>query len=184
MNDCHSLENKINCGVPQGSVLGPLLFLIFINDIPLVRSKMKSYSSLFADDLSSFFIFNKINKPLIKEVNKYLEDLTNWLAKWRMIMNVNKCCYTIFSKSGNKNNKFAKQLRINLNLKGELIPYNKEPVFLGITFDEYLCFNKHIEQLRKKSRIRINIIKILSHLNKTKLINIYKALIGSLFNYS
>ena len=97
-------------------------------------------------------------------------------------MNAKKCCYTIFS------GKSKTGISLNLKLKNDTIPYNRNPVFLGITFDECLCFNKHYENLRVRALKRLNIIKIFSykswHLNKHTLVNLYRSLIGSIFDYS
>jgi hypothetical protein len=97
-------------------------------------------------------------------------------------MNASKCMYTIFSDGGRGG------INLNLRLFGEEIPYNPEPVFLGITFDERLCFNVHFSKLRIRALKRLNIIKIFSHrswhFTKKTLLNVYRALIGSLFNYS
>ena len=54
-------------------------------------------------------------------------------------------------------------MEFDLRLNSESIPYNPNPVFLGITFDERLCFNKHFENLRARALSRLNIIKIFSH---------------------
>ena len=62
VNDSLSETRKFSCSIPQGSVLGPLLFVIYINDIPLSNSTNLSYSVLFADDLSVIFIFKKPGK--------------------------------------------------------------------------------------------------------------------------
>ena len=79
-------------------------------------------------------------------------------------------------------------MELDLRLKGDQIPYNPNPVFLGITFDESLCFNKHFANLRVRALKRLNILKIFSHkswhLNYSTLTNIYRALIGSIFDYS
>ena len=79
-------------------------------------------------------------------------------------------------------------MELDLRLKGDQIPYNPNPVFLGITFDESLCFNKHFANLRVRALKRLNILKIFSHkswhLNYSSLTNIYRALIGSIFDYS
>jgi len=148
---------SIFCSVPQGSVLGPLLFLIYINDIPLTDSKHISYSSLFADDLATIFIYNKLNK-VENKVKCYLDSLVSWLFKWRLKMNASKCSYIIFSKAGSRNKD-----RMNLNFSNGLIPYDSNPKFLGVIFDEFLNFKKHTENLEKRARKRLNLIKIFSH---------------------
>ena len=97
-------------------------------------------------------------------------------------MNASKCCYTIFSNGGREGIDF------DLSLNNELIPYNPNPVFLGITFDEHLCFNTHFANLRVRALRRLNIIKIFSHkswhLNSKTLTTIFRALVGSIFDYS
>ena len=140
-----------------------------------------SYSELFADDLSTIFIFKKPGR-IRRLINSYLESLVEWLFKWRLKMNASKCSYTIFSK-GKKHGS-----SIVLRLNGDSIPYNSNPVFLGIVFDEHLNFKVHFENLRTRALKRLNILKIFSHrswlLNCHTLINIYRALIGSIFDYS
>ena len=181
INNKFSKLYPITCSVPQGSVLGPLLFLVFIGDIPLSNSKHSSYSAIFADDLGSIFYFKKSGK-IAKIIEKYLVRLMNWLSLWRLKMNASKCCYTIFSGAGRG------KVSLDLKLFGELIPYNPNPLFLGVRFDEYLCFNKHFQNLRVRALKRLNVIKIFSHsswhLSKATLTNIFRALIGSLFDYS
>ena len=185
-----SNSRPIECGVPQGSVLGPLLFLVFISDIPIADSKHISYSSLYADDLSILFSFSKSPKQAEKNINAYLECLVKWLFKWRLKMNATKCCYIIFSKNGNSETHFGKngQIRLKLKLKNEFIPYNPKPLFLGIVFDEYLCFNTHFTNLKSKALKRLNLIKLISHkswhLSSQTLINVYMSLVGSIFTYS
>ena len=76
----------------------------------------------------------------------------------------------------------------DLQIGGGKIPYNSNPVFLGITFDERLNFSTHYSNLRLRALKRLNILKIFSHkswhLNQKTLITIYRALIGSIFDYS
>ena len=182
IGDSMSELGNILCSVPQGSVLGPLLFLIYINDIPLADSKHVCYSSLFADDLATIFFYQKKGK-VKGRMNIYLKNLVKWLFKWRLKMNSKKCCYTIFSGAGSKNKD-----KFDLNLTDGVIRYNKNPVFLGVTFDEFLNFGKHTDNLLKRVRKRLNIIKIFSHkswhLSPVTLKGIYNAIIGSIFTYS
>ena len=174
--------HTIEVSVPQGSVLGPIAFLIAIGDIPLSNLRNVSYSDLFADDLCSIFFFSKKTGRVVRLIKAYLESFVAWLFKWRLRMNASKCCYTIFSNRGRGG------LDLDLRLKGEPIPYNKNPTYLGITFDEHLNFNKHYEILRSRALKRLNIIKIFSHkswlLSKATLVRIYGALVGSIFDYS
>ena len=97
-------------------------------------------------------------------------------------MNAKKCCYTIFSNGGRS------EVEFDLRLNSESIPYNPNPVFLGINFDESLCFHPHFENLRARALSRLNIIKIFSYkswpLSRKTLTCIYRALIGSIFDYS
>ena len=182
IEDSLSEVGKILCSVPQGSVLGPLLFLVYINDIPLADSKHVCYSSLFADDLATIFFYKK-KGSITGKIKTYLKSLVDWLFKWRLKMNASKCCYTIFSRVGSRNKD-----KFEINLKDGKIPYNPNPVFLGITFDEFLNFKNHTELLERRARKRLNIIKIFSHkswhLSHETLKSIYNALIGSIFTYS
>jgi hypothetical protein len=181
VNDFETNPGNIDNGVPQGAVISPLLFSIFINDIPKQSKKNNSYSLLFADDLVTFFVFKKYGK-ISDKINKYLKRIEAWLRLWRMKMSPEKCSYIIFS--GNS----ASNKDLELNLIGEQIPYDKSPVFLGIKFDEHLCFNSQVDFIKSRCQDRVNIIKILSHkswkLSKKTLLSIYNALVGSILDYS
>ena len=97
LNDEGSETFAIECVLPQGSVLAPTLFAIYINDIPLALEKSKSYSVLFADDLGALFIRTNSWKALENKISVYLDILTSWLYTWRLKMNTNKCNYIVFT---------------------------------------------------------------------------------------
>ena len=96
-------------------------------------------------------------------------------------MNISKCSYTVFTH-GNSTAKYK------LHMKGVQIEHQKTPKLLGVTFDQHLTFSTHVDNIRAKCMSRMNIIKIISHrswkLSKATLVNIYRALIGSLLDYS
>jgi hypothetical protein len=98
----------------------------------------------------------RARRDLNRKINIYLVLMVAWLYKWRLVMNANKCDYTLFSKMPN-------DIRLNHSFNNELIPYNSNPVFLGITLNERLNFAKHFENLECRAFKRINIIKIFCH---------------------
>ena len=81
------------CGVPQGSVLGPLLFLIYINDLPNVSDKLKFF--LFADDTNIYFEAGNLHE-LEKVVNNEIKHLNLWLKVNRLSLNISKTNFLIF----------------------------------------------------------------------------------------
>ena len=182
---------KITCSTPQGTVLAPLLFSIYINDIPIFKDKKNKFSLLFADDLMYMIIFKKITNPLQNIINDQLLKLENWLNNWRLKMAPEKCAYSIFSnnrKAGEKGTKGHNKEKLTLNLYNEEILLNNNMIFLGLRFDKFLTFKNQIFYLKSSCNERINIIKTLTHkswnLDTKTLLQLYKALIRSLLDYS
>ena len=86
-------QKHITCGVPQGSVLGPLLFLLCINDLPNISNQFEFF--LFADDTNIYFESNNLDK-IQDFMNNGLKLLREWLIANRLALNVSKTNFTIF----------------------------------------------------------------------------------------
>lgn len=174
-------EGRVETGVPQGAVLSPVLFLVFINDVPSRNVMNTAYSMLFADDLCLFYVFRRPGHVRV-QVQKYLDELEKWLFKWRLKVAVEKSSYSVFSKSSKSSVIF------DFSLNGKVVPRVANPVYLGVTFDERLNFSKQVGVIRDRCLRRLGVIKVLSHsswkLGSKLLVSIYRALIGSIIDYS
>ena len=132
------LSDKIShiAGVPQGSVLSPLLFLIYVNNFPKPHHKQNSKSQ-FADD-TALWAASKNVQFAAKLLQKGLRKLAKWCAKWRIKLNPEKAKVIIFSRSF-----LAGKPEPTLKLYGERLKIYPQVKFLGITFDSKFTFRKH-----------------------------------------
>ena len=164
-------------GVPQGSILGPLLFLIYINDL---TNKLKSNAKLFADDTSLFTIV----KDKTESANILSSDLSDFSKRaydWKMLFNPDPCKpaqEVVFSRK--KKTQSHPAISLN-NIQVERTSYQKH---LGLLLDEKLNFKQHVDSPILKMNKGISVVKKLRHpLPRKSLLTIYKAFLRPLVDY-
>jgi Reverse transcriptase (RNA-dependent DNA polymerase) len=143
INNVSSRLGDVVCGVPQGSVLGPLLFLIYINDIS--RAVPGDRLKLFADD-TNLFIFGPDTSELELIANDCLKKMETWFVTNKLSLNIEKTCYTLFTS----NNKTSNNIALNLFINNQRIAKVASCKYLGVIIDESLKWNEHIEYICKK----------------------------------
>ena len=169
--------SEVALGVPQGSVLGPLLFLIYIND--LHKAIKFSTPRLFADD-TNLLLKNHSLKKLQKQINYDLRQLYNWLVANKISLNSDKTELIIFH---NPKKKINYDLKIKLN--GKKLTLSNYVKYLGILLDPHLNWGAHINVLSAKlNRAAGMLAKIRHFVTSESLRNIYFSIFSSLMTYA
>ena len=174
INGFDSSKLDIKCGVPQGSTLGPLLFLIYINDLRYCLTK--STSSHFADDTCIMYASKKM-KTLETILNTDLKSVSEWLKANRLSLNIDKTKLLIFH-SKKKKNFDVNSISIKIDRK-KLVP-SQNVKYLGAHIDENLSWDFHVNQLSKKlSRANGILAKLRHFAPKDTLISVYYSIFYS-----
>ncbi|GBN98805.1 putative RNA-directed DNA polymerase from transposon X-element [Araneus ventricosus] len=134
-------DSSVYAGVAQGSKIGPMLFNIYVNDIPSPRN-CQTRLCLFADD-TAVMSTGESNK-VMEDLNNYLEQLGKWLIIWKIKVNTEKCQAVYFTK--------RRKVPDPPKLYRRAINWSKDTKYLGVTLDSRLTYDKHITNVYKQTR--------------------------------
>ena len=151
-----SREYLFEQGLPQGSVLSPLLFLAYINDLLEDVAKEVKVSG-FADDMAAWVSGRGVDE-CVEKIQRAAGKVEEWSKKWLMVVSLEKCSVTLFSKDVRDSN--MEGLRVEM--EGKLLKVDKHPTFLGVTYDGKLVFSEQCNKVVEKAKRRVNLLRALA----------------------
>jgi len=177
LNSCKSNMRNILCGVPQGSILGPLLFLLYVNDIVNVSTILKFV--LFADDTTITYSHKNIDSQY-GIINEELKKVSNWFKVNKLSVNATKTNFMLLGTYQKTNCVHDGNIILN-DIKLERV---KQTKFLGIQIDENLTWKNQIDNISKNISRGIGILYKLKHFVPEKILfSLYCTLILPYINY-
>ena len=172
-NGLLSSERIITTGVPQGSILGPLLFIIYINDLSNICDDSNFY--FFADD-TALTVKSSSVEDLQSKINVLMPKVTKWFNANKLSINTKKTNFQIYSNLVIDN--------FDIYLNGSKIRREKEVKYLGVLVEENLKFNQHINNISSTVSKNIGVMgRVKSYLSSRELLLLYNALVLPHLNY-
>ena len=167
IDECASTLLNVTCGVPQGSILGPKLFILYINDICNASTSLKFI--LFADDTNEFYSGVDI-QTICECISRELDKLHVWLAVNKLSLNVDKTNFILFGNRKNIDN-------VCISMNNSIITRVRATKCLGVIIDEKLTWKDHISLVRSKLSKTVGILyRIIHLLNRSALFILYCSL--------
>ena len=175
VNNTESSWLEITAGVPQGSVLGPLLFLIYINDI---CNSIESDLFLFADDCSLFQKVNCNRRKAAKILNRDLAKISKWCRDWLLTLSPSKSATILFSRK----NKILPYVPVLVN--NTVIKQVDSHKHLGIVLNKTLSWSDHINEITTKAMKRVHLLRLFKYkMSRSALHRCYLSFIRPLLEY-
>ena len=173
INNSKSDFKHISCGVPQGSILGPLLFLLFINDLPLYTNNV--FTDLYADDTTLYDVQDSMEQ-IEKNLQAALNNLHIWCRANGMILNSSKT--KVMLVTTNQKRQRLSNDNLNLNINNNALNMISNDKILGVFVDDNLTWSHHVKHLSKKISSSIWLLsKIKKFLTKDHRVQFYKSYI-------
>jgi len=175
VNNTYSKPSTLNIGVPQGSVLGPLLFIIYVNDVSATVENTEI--RLFADD-TNIFIFHKNLNNLYDLATKALSDICKWFEANQLSVNHTKTCFSVFSNKNTKNMQY-------ITCGDKQIYRTPCARYLGLYVDEKLSWKEHIDVVCKKLTKLSYVFRMLGrYISKDQISQLYYAYVYPHIHYA
>lgn len=180
-NDTASIQRSFHGGVPQGGVLSPVLFNLFMSDIPEPDETKGLDLSVYADDVTMTSTHHRVD---IAECNaqEYLDQIIKWLDDNNLIL-ADKTQATLLTPDSAEYNR-----QLNLTIKGKRIETKKHPKILRLIFDPKLTFSEHIKETEEKAKGALKFVNAISGISwgqqKEAIVGTYKQYICPIMEYA
>ena len=173
INNTKSSFRPISCGVPQGSTLGPLLFLLFINDLPLYTNNV--LTDMYADDTTLYFIHKSL-EAIERNLQIALNELNIWCKNNGMVLNTTKTNVMLITTKQKRNG--LGNADIDLHYNDDQLQTISSSKILGVFVDNNLCWSEHVKHITKKIASNVWLLsKIKMYLPLEHRVQFYKSYI-------
>ena len=168
-------------GLPQGSVLSPLLFIFFINNLAEILPE-DAQVAMFADDVT-LLATHRVKEKAEEQLQHLVDIVSAWSKEWKLNLNADKCEVCFFSSS-TKEASWSPKITID----GRVLKHEPHPRLLGVTLDRQLCFNKHVDNVTKAASNKLKVLSKLAYSDwgsdKFQLFRVYQAVVRSRLDYA